>query len=211
MRVVFTSDTHGKHAQLGTLHGDVLIHCGDFCNGLDNDGHSIAELDEWFARQDFAVILCVGGNHDFLAATQHAAGRSVFRHASYLVDSRYEYRGVVFYGAPWLPDLDGWANYLPDGPRKKKWALVPPDTDVLITHTPPRGILDQPRSQRHVGCRSLRSVVDRIQPRIHCFGHVHASPGATTVGATEFINATAVDSWIEINNTPIVREISPGG
>ena len=59
MRIVFISDTHGKHSELGTLHGDVLVHSGDFCDGYMNDGRSLAEIDDWFAEQHFDLILCV--------------------------------------------------------------------------------------------------------------------------------------------------------
>jgi predicted phosphodiesterase len=85
LRIVIISDTHGKHAELGDLSGDVLIHCGDFCNGYMNDGHSLSEIDDWFGEQAFDLILCVGGNHDFAAELRHASGMSVFRNAIYLV------------------------------------------------------------------------------------------------------------------------------
>ena len=34
MRLVIISDTHTMHEELGSLSGDVLIHCGDFCDGF---------------------------------------------------------------------------------------------------------------------------------------------------------------------------------
>ena len=210
MRIVFISDTHGKHAELGTLRGDVLVHCGDFCDGYMNNGHSLAEIDEWFAAQDFALILCVGGNHDFLAESLHESGQRVFRNAVYLVDAAYDFAGITFYGAPWLPALTGWAHFLPDGDRSRKWDLIPESTDILITHTPPLGLLDKPRSGRSIGCAYLRDAVERIGPKLHCFGHVHANPGCLAVSGTEFINATMVNSDIEITYAPVVREMDVG-
>jgi predicted phosphodiesterase len=211
VRIVFISDTHGKHGELGTLRGDVLVHCGDFCNGFMNHGHSLAEIDEWFGDQLFDIILCVGGNHDFLAESRYKDGQPVFRNATYLVDAAYEWNGLSFYGSPWLPDLDGWAHFLSDHDRKRKWELIPDSTDILITHTPPFGLLDKPRSGRHIGCSFLRAVVDRVRPRIHCFGHVHASSGCITESGTEFINATVINSDIEVINPPVVRELDVDG
>lgn len=189
------------------LHGDVLIHCGDFCNGYQNDGHSIAEIDRWFGMQQFELILTIGGNHDFLAESLFERSETVFENASYLVDTEYIHKGVTFYGSPWLPDLDGWANYLPDKKRQKKWERIPASVDVLITHTPPFGILDRPRSGRQIGCKSLRSAVDRVRPQVHCFGHVHASPGRISKAGTEFINATVINSDIEVCYGPRVVEV----
>ena len=211
LRIVFISDTHGKHTELGNLHGDVLVHSGDFCDGYMNDGRSLAEIDEWFSEQHFELILCVGGNHDFLAESYHNTGQPVFQNAIYLVDAKHEFKGVNFYGAPWLPDLDGWANFLPDHDRKRKWDLIPKSTDVLITHTPPLGVLDKPRSGRSIGCSLLRAAVDHLRPKIHCFGHVHASPGCVVDSGTEFINATVINSDFDVTHTPVVRELQIDG
>ena len=116
-----------------------------------------------------------------------------------------------FYGAPWLPDLEGWANFLPARDLKHKWDLIPESTDILITHTPPFGFLDKPRSGRNIGCSYLRAAVDRVCPRIHCYGHVHANPGAITDSGTEYINATMINSDIEVVYQPIVRELDVRG
>src|ERR1700730_9273105 len=66
--------------------------------------------------------------------------RPVFENAIYLQDQCFELSGLRFYGSPWLPDLYGWAFYLDEESRRKKWATIPDRTDVLITHTPPHGI-----------------------------------------------------------------------
>lgn len=205
MRIVFISDTHGNHSDLGTLHGDVLIHCGDFCDGFFDEDQTLVEFDEWLGEQNFDVILCVGGNHDFLAETIYKSGKPVFKNAVYLVDETYHFNGINFYGSPWLPDLEGWANYLPDNKRKEKWELIPDSTDVLITHTPPFGILDKPRSERSIGCNFLSEAIQRVKPKIHCFGHVHASPGVVNDSGIEFINATMVNSKMEVVYEPIIR------
>ena len=79
MRLVIISDTHEQHAGLGTLSGDVLIHCGDFCRGYNNPGTAIETLDSWFEQQEFAKIIFIGGNHDFEAQRLNEAGKRSFR------------------------------------------------------------------------------------------------------------------------------------
>lgn len=55
---------------------------------------------------------------------------------------------------------------------------IPADTDVLVTHTPPRWHLDLPRG---MGCDFLLKEVWRVRPRVHVFGHVHAGRGVEAV------------------------------
>ena len=202
MRIVVISDTHGRHRELPDLEGDVLIHCGDFCNGFKINEQDLADVDEWFAQLSFKKIIVIGGNHDFVAQRKHREKETVFQNAAYLVDEPYQYQGVNFYGSPWIPELDGWAYYLSHDDRKKKWELIPPNTDILITHTPPRGILDKPRSGQSVGCTHLREKTETLSPKIHCFGHIHASYGVHRTEQTTFYNASSVDSNFEVGNPP---------
>lgn len=51
------------------------------------------------------------------------------------------------------------------------------DTDVLITHGPPYGILDLNFEDLKVGCEELMRAVIRVQPRLHIFGHIHEAYG----------------------------------
>merc|ERR1712098_329840 len=71
--------------------------------------------------------------------------------------------------------------------------LIPTNTDVLLTHAPPFGIMDSETSG-HVGCEmTLRTVLDRVQPILHVFGHVHGERGVrklkTNEGEIMFVNA----------------------
>lgn len=52
--------------------------------------------------------------------------------------------------------------------------------DVMLTHGPPMGILDQTmhNNSESVGCEHLRRAVQRCRPRLHCFGHIHEAWGA---------------------------------
>jgi Icc-related predicted phosphoesterase len=207
LRIVLISDTHGKHEELGTLSGDVLIHCGDFCDGFNNDGAHLASIDDWFLRQEFDQIYCVGGNHDFAAQERHANGIPVFENAIFLQDQKHVFGGITFYGTPWLPDLSGWAYYLPENKRRGKWSLIPNDVNILITHTPPFGILDSPRAGGNVGCSYLRSRVREIAPKLHCFGHVHASAGRLVEEKTTFVNASVIDSNYVVRHKPKVIDV----
>jgi predicted phosphodiesterase len=113
MKLVIISDTHEKHEDLGVLHGDILIHCGDHGIGYERNPGEVDRLDDWFGRQDFKQILCIGGNHDFQLQDRVRTRKAVFRNAIYLQDEGIVLGGVRLYGAPWTPELMGWAYYLP--------------------------------------------------------------------------------------------------
>lgn len=204
MRIVIISDTHGQQDVLPELSGDVLIHCGDLCG--DDDGRDLPHVDAWFAEQDFPHRLAVAGNHDFLLQRLEQLGEPTLAHATLLHDQSISIEGLKFYGAPWLPDLPGWAYHLDDDERKAKWEMIPLDTDVLITHTPPAGILDQ-KGDEHLGCPYLRDRVFEVRPRLHCFGHVHASFGEAVIDGVRFINASQIRSG-RIVNSPVTFEFT---
>lgn len=206
MKVVIISDTHGRHDELGVLSGDVLIHCGDVCLGYDPGDSQINAIDSWFQRQEFSAIICIGGNHDRPLQRRAALELRALENAIYLEDEAFEYGGFKFYGAPWVPDLHGWAYFLDDASLAEKWAQIPADTDILITHTPPYKILDKPRYSGPAGCLRLRERVEVIRPRVHCFGHIHESYGRTEQKDILFFNAS-IDSRGGLN-APFTLEVT---
>jgi Icc-related predicted phosphoesterase len=210
MRIVVVSDTHARHEELGVVTADVLIHCGDGCDGFRRDPADVDRLDDWFSRQQVDLVLAIGGNHDFEIERRSRASRPVFSHAVYLEDRCYEYQGCTFYGAPWTPELSGWAFFQDGKTMREKWASVPSGIDVLITHTAPYGILDRNRHGRSLGCRDLLDRLPVIRPRLHVFGHNHASAGAARIGPTLHVNASMVNSRCAISQKPIHIDLEVG-
>jgi Icc-related predicted phosphoesterase len=85
-----------------------------------------------------------------------------------------------------------------------KWALIPDNTDVLITHGPPHGIGDgSSMGAARAGCRDLRARVAAIKPLVHLFGHIHEDGGAWRIDGTTFINCT---TW-ECERAPTVIDL----
>ena len=144
------------------------------------------------------------------------AMKDAFTNALYIEDEAVTVEGILVYGAPWQPPIPGGhpsaafdmgdANDT-SGERAARWGRIPPNVDVLLTHTPPRGVLDRIFSGFRVGCVSLaeRLVVlakKRNEPAFHVFGHIHEARGAQEGGSllgkavqlnTTFINAASVN------------------
>ena len=201
------SDTHGMHDDLGRLSGDVLIHCGDFEDLFSRSSDELDEADDWLGQQDFDLILCTGGNHDLALERRVQDGVQPLRNAAYLQDSEFVWRGVRFYGAPWVPDLYGHAFYADDRALADAWDTIPQNVDVLITHTPPRGILDVSSRGDVLGCPHLTDRLKSVKPALHCFGHVHHSSGHQSVGGTTHVNASVIGKAYEIAHPPFVFDL----
>jgi predicted phosphodiesterase len=84
LKLTVISDTHGQHEKLGRLAGEVLIHCGDMFNMFGQNHEDFDCMDEWFAEQDFDLILCTGGNHDFELQKRSLYVDNPFKNAIYL-------------------------------------------------------------------------------------------------------------------------------
>lgn len=56
-----------------------------------------------------------------------------------------------------------------------------PAIDIMLTHGPPKGILDETNLGEQVGCDHLLRAVTRCKPRLHCFGHIHEGWGAERI------------------------------
>ena len=86
--------------------------------------------------------------------------------------------------------------------------MIPEDTDVLVTHGPPSGILDKAHSSTaHLGCEELARAVEQIGPRLHIFGHIHGGHGQATSSGTLFVNASVVNEAYRLVNEPQIVEI----
>lgn len=84
------------------------------------------------------------------------------------------------------------------------WDAIPLSTDVVVTHTPPRGHCDETGGRRAAGCEALRRALWRVRPMIAVCGHVHEGRGAETVRwSLKKSNAAFVeedtDVWIDLN------------
>lgn len=208
-RLVCLSDTHGLHAELAVPEGDVLVHAGDFtARGRERE---VVDFGQWLATLPHAHKVVVAGNHDFLFEREPERARELLGDVVYLQDSGAELAGLSFWGSPWQPWFHDWAFNLQRGPELAAvWARVPAGVDVLITHSPPMGVLDRTAWGRRVGCEALRAALPRIAPKLHVFGHIHEAHGVAE-GPPLSINACNCDLAYRAANAPVAVEWGPAG
>lgn len=213
MKIVCISDTHGKHKRVSVPPGDVLVVAGDFTN--IGNLEEVEVFNHWLSKLPHKYKICIAGNHDICFQKTPDEARKLLTNCIYLEDSWVMINGIRFYGAPWQPEFMRWAFNLPRSGKelKDKWAAIPDNTDVLITHCPPMTIFDCVNETNYqlgkpdLGCRHLLRRVLEVQPQLHVFGHIHDSYGSQKLGNTMFANVSLLDESYVLTNAPKTFEV----
>jgi predicted phosphohydrolase len=204
-RLVCISDTHSLHARMLVPDGDVLVHAGDLSKRGRRD--EIEAFDAWLGTLPHPHKVVIAGNHDW-AFERDPEARTWIRNATYLQDEGVTIAGLRFWGSPWQPRFFDWAFNLDRGPQLAEvWAKIPEGLDVLVTHGPPRGVLDRTARGDEAGCDDLLAAVALKRPRFHVFGHIHEAYGRRAEGATTYVNACTCDLEYNPVQPPIVIDL----
>lgn len=177
-RIFVFADTHGMHWRLPIpREADILICAGDVISDFSQDGLRI--FLDWFSQYPAELRIFIPGNHEiFFDFYPEIARRLIPGNVILLEDGRFEYQGISFYSVS--------AKAL----QQKQWLHtacdIPSNIDMLITHFPPKGILDE-----EYGDTVLRNLVEGSRPKYHFFGHIHSEGGKETDGVwTKFCNVS---------------------
>ena len=237
IKLVLISDTHNRHREILLPEGDILVCAGDFSSfGAKQE---VVDFSEWLGSLPFKHKIVVPGNHEtsFDAACHRGArSRKIIldnttvnvsssdalgwlTNCHILIDRALELeinsRKIKFYGSPYTPEFCGWAFNSTSSELQEKWKQIPEDAEVIITHGPPLGILDEcppdypfyDSPGRRVGCKHLLERVLQIKPKLHVFGHIHHSYGQQNVNGIHFVNAAICNEQYWPSNPPIVFEL----
>jgi hypothetical protein len=168
LRLVLLSDTHELHREVEVPDGDILIHAGDFTM-FSESMEEVADFNKWLGELPHRFKAVVSGNHEFFLETDPSQ-RSLLSNATVLINEGVEIEGLRLWGSPVTPIYSGAFGMSSARDRRKLYAQIPQDIDVLITHGPPFGILDSdPVTGLHAGCPELLDAVMRVGPKLHVF------------------------------------------
>jgi len=197
MRILAFSDLHHSRARAEALVGssleaDLVIGAGDFCNHR-------AGLQE-------AMNLLGGITAPFVVVPGNAESAEELRDAAHLGThvlhgDGVEIDGVSFfglgYGVPVTP-FGAWSCDLSEadaGTLLERCQAA----DILIVHSPPKGIADRTSGGVSVGSTAIHAAIERVQPKLALCGHIHDSWGQEgRIGETRVVNLGPVPNVFEI-------------
>ncbi len=178
LRMVVVSDTHGMEDTLrldnsdGILpDGDLLLHLGDFAIDRGPVQAYLESFDKWLAKQPHKYKIVLRGNHDPRRLHFPISRATV-------VSSPQSFRIGVFH------------FYVVPFTRSLTVRSMPRTCDVVLSHVPPRGLLDNHYMypDRHVGDITIRRGVERMKggpPALWLCGHIHEGRGSTRYAFVE--------------------------
>jgi Icc-related predicted phosphoesterase len=214
MKCIFVSDFHTHSIE--TPPGDLLIVAGDMTmRGADSE---LQWFKKWLEIQPQRHKVWVAGNHDRGLERDPARAEAIAKETAtiYLNDSFTEVGGLRIWGSPITPRFYNWAFMRDRGPAiREHWEQIPEGLDILITHGPPYGCLDQTPLGEHVGCEELYDVIAnklKRPPRYHVFGHIHDGYGRNRLElgdgrVVEQINAAICDEHYQAVHPVIALDI----
>ena len=221
MKVWVISDMHNQYRKLKVPKGiDFCICSGDATNHKSQaiNYNEVLDFFDWIKGLPFDVIM-TPGNHD----TSMQASKKFMDIPSNLMLLKHEfvkYKGLNIFGSPYTPSFGvNWAFNVKRQRIDNYWKEIPKGLDILITHGPPKGIMDYTKYKREkitsVGDNSLlRHIVDK-RPRYHIFGHLHDEKGIYNSGIfrpsnypnTVFVNASCVNLEHQFKYNGIILDI----
>lgn len=218
LKIVALSDTHCQLHKIKDKipDGDILIHAGDltYRGTLPEMSKELNILGQLPHKHKIVI----SGNHDFLEEKNEFLMQNLCDEngLTLLNDSSVEIEGIKIWGSPWTPWFNSWAfNAYRGEDIKKHWDKIDLDTNILITHGMPYGILDEvfmvcgdPHNPpRLVGCEMLlERIKDLKQLKYHFAGHIHSSYGMKEVNGVTYFNVSICDEMYHPNNPVTIVE-----
>lgn len=212
MKITIVSDLHGQAPKLKG--GDLLIIAGDMT--ARDKLQQYEKFFEWLQNQEYGKKVFISGNHDNQSMSQFD-----WYDAEYLCDSGCEFEGFKIWGSPWtktFPNMNEHCMAFTENSEAElwhHWNIIPKDTDILITHSPPFGIFDKTYNKSRAGSKTLTNVIHTrlTSLKLHCFGHIHEGYGKAKIKHTGIeneywvVNASHVNEKYQPINLPIEIEL----
>ena len=201
MKIWHISDTHTYHDLLKIPYDiDMIIHSGDCSNPRDpyNNESEVRDFIDWFKMIPVKYKIFVAGNHD-TSIEKRLVIKKDFEDVGiiYLENDSVTIEDIKFFGSPHTPNFGNWAFMKDRNKLERFWVnAIPDDTDVIIVHGPPKGILDKAYDRDHkmesCGDKSLLNRVLEIQPAYMLFGHIHNNKDIINAG---LLKLSSYDTW----------------
>jgi Icc-related predicted phosphoesterase len=206
VRFLCFSDTHGTHELIpkSFLTGfDAILFAGDF--SFAGHPNHISSFQEFInSLRVPAFVIAGNGDLSFDSARLKVLEPGIKKfcgqegpfdfvkdefvnaldNISYLEDEATVWNGIKIFGSPYSPEFCDLAFQIRAGEGRAKWAAIPDDVDIVLSHGPPKGICDMTANGLGVGDQDLREAIERTKPALCIFGHIHEAHGVGQLGET---------------------------
>lgn len=176
------SDCHGHHMMLKVPPGiDVVVHSGDESNFNDfRNTNETLDFIEWFASLEIKTKIMIAGNHSYAIFNKLVRRKEIEKKdIIYLENETKVIDGIKYFGTPYTPTFNDWVFMKDRAKMFKIWDLVEKDTDIIISHGPPKGILDVSINTNGTydlcGDSNFKTRIMKrdFEPKLVLFGHIH--------------------------------------
>jgi len=192
MKIWHIGDTHTYHELLSIPENiDMIIFSGDCSNPRDpyHNEPQVREFIDWFGALPIPHKVFIAGNHD-TSIERGFVTKTDFDVAGihYLENTHVTIEGLKIFGSPITPSFgQGWAFNKARFKLDRFWnKAIDVDTDIIVTHGPPMGILDASYDRLNnlefCGDKSLLAICTVIQPKLVLFGHIHNNKEVMNAG-----------------------------
>ncbi|OIQ30156.1 MAG: serine/threonine protein phosphatase [Alphaproteobacteria bacterium MedPE-SWcel] len=198
MKIMAFSDLHLSEERAADLvtaskEADLVIGAGDFCNMRQGLARAMGLL-----TGIAAPVVMVPGNAESAEELRGCALSSTI----VLHGSGTEVAGLQLFGLgggiPETPFGD-WSFDLSEREAARRLSEAR-EVDILITHSPPKGAGDTTSAGLSIGSQSIRAAIERLQPQVAVFGHVHDCWGYRgQIGASACANLGPTPNWFEVS------------
>lgn len=202
IKIVAISDTHGKWNKLKIPECDILISAGDY--SFNGEPHMVKDFHRWLNKQDAGYIISVQGNHETWVEKNWNEAKAIAVEACpavhFIDEGLVEVEGIKIWCSAITPWFHNWAWNRHRGEEiKRHWSVIPDDTDILVTHGPADGILDQilfidGTPKERVGCTDLLNRIKELKNlQVHICGHIHSGHGQEHKYGVSYYNVSICD------------------
>ncbi len=164
---------------------DVVVGGGDFCVARRGLNEIIAPLSV-ITKPTVLVPGNSESNEELLQACRSWKSTHV------LHGSRTTIAGITFFGIGGGIPITPFGSWSYDFSEDEAYDLLRdcPSGDVLVSHSPPAGVLDLSSDGRSLGSQAVRETILVKKPNLVVCGHIHGSAGQIDrIGETTVINA----------------------
>lgn len=207
---------------------EILFICGDILplniqfNMVESKQWLIEEFKLWTYDLPVEKIYIIAGNHDAWFERNDMLAHSIFSKydkATYLKNEYVDYTSTQdskvyrIFGTPYCHIFGNWPFMRDENTLASKFAQIPENVDILMTHDAPYGTSDiclegWAADGQHKGCPELRDAIITSKPRYNIHGHLHSTNhGEEILNDTKVYNVSIVNESYKLVYEPLILKL----